>query len=65
MYQGFLLVTGFDMACASFPHGSLVGGGVAYALQTTCRVAASDTSLAFGNLSRAHVPGMLLSRTLT
>lgn len=64
MYQVFLLVTGLDMACANFPHGSVVGGGVAYALQTTNRVAASNTSFAFGNLSRANVPGILLSHTL-
>ena len=51
VYQAFFFIRATAMSCASFPHGCVVGGGVAYALQTTSRVAASTTSFAFGNLS--------------
>jgi len=45
-------------------HGSNVGGGVAVATNTTQRVAATNASMSFGNLSRGASPLMWLSGNL-
>jgi 2-(1,2-epoxy-1,2-dihydrophenyl)acetyl-CoA isomerase len=45
-------------------HGFVVGGGVACMLHTDVRVAPSSTTFSFGNVSRGHVPIMLLSKRL-
>lgn len=44
--------------------GSCIGGGVALSLQSSTRVATSNTSMAFGNISRGACPIMWLSKNL-
>lgn len=44
--------------------GAAVGGGVAISVNSTMRVAASNASMAFGNLSRGASPLMHLSKNL-
>jgi enoyl-CoA hydratase/carnithine racemase len=45
-------------------HGFVVGGGVAFLLNTDIKVAHSSTTFSYGNMSRGHVLIMLLSKTL-
>mmetsp|Transcript_26182 Transcript_26182/g.57717 ORF Transcript_26182/g.57717 Transcript_26182/m.57717 type:complete len:937 (+) Transcript_26182:90-2900(+) len=63
-YLGFVGQRSTGCPTLSAGHGSMVGGGVAYALSGNIRGLASQTTIAFGNLSRGAVPGMHLSRTL-
>lgn len=45
-------------------HGTVVGGGVAFALMLKNRVAAASCTLSFGNLSRGVCPVLQLSQRL-
>eukprot|EP00403_Amphidinium_massartii_P034003 CAMPEP_0178449898 /NCGR_PEP_ID=MMETSP0689_2-20121128/42818_1 /TAXON_ID=160604 /ORGANISM="Amphidinium massartii, Strain CS-259" /LENGTH=979 /DNA_ID=CAMNT_0020075291 /DNA_START=1 /DNA_END=2937 /DNA_ORIENTATION=+ len=63
-YLGFTQQRSTGCPTLTAGHGSMVGGGVAYSLSSNMRGIASQTTIAFGNLSRGAVPGMHLSRTL-
>lgn len=60
----FIRVQELAVPSVTVASGNLIGGGVALSLQSTSRVAAVNTTMCFGNLSRGACPIMLLSRNL-
>mmetsp|Transcript_67922 Transcript_67922/g.120637 ORF Transcript_67922/g.120637 Transcript_67922/m.120637 type:complete len:810 (+) Transcript_67922:1-2430(+) len=64
-YRGFITAQRqLALGSINAGHGAMVGGGNAFALNCTVRMAANQCTFSFGNVSRGMVPGMMLCKTI-
>jgi len=64
LYENFTSICELKALTISILTGTVVGGGLALALNTDLRIVSSDCNIQYGNLSRGVCPGLFLSKSM-